>query len=427
MRATPLLLTTALAATVLGTAAPAAAASPARPHDFNGDGRTDLVVNGPELDQRGHSDTGVVAIRYGGSGRKQLLTQHSPGMGSVPEHGVGFGEATASADFDRDGYADLAVTGPNEHGATVVYGSAKGLSGRVAFLETGERRGPLPRRLAVGDFDRDGRADLVMTSTTKYWVFSRVDDGTDVAEPVRHAFVSYEIPLNDLRPAVGDFTGDGRDDIFLSSSMNPHFTRLVRATASGFAAPAAVPGLRQVRTAVVGDFNGDGRDDLVTRRAGKIYVRPGTRSGLGGARLVKKISSGDPVPLAAADVNRDGRDDLAAGFPEAGPRGSGQVVLIYGSRSGPTARKARVLHQRTKGFKAGAEKGDAFGSAVRLVDVVGDRRPDLVIGSSGEDRGVGRLYILTNRGRTISTKGIRQYGPGSFGLKGRRLGSHLFS
>ncbi|GAA2733599.1 FG-GAP-like repeat-containing protein [Actinocorallia aurantiaca] len=427
MRPTPFLLTAALTATALGAlSSPASAKGPAKPHDFDGDGRTDLVINAPELDQRGHHDTGVVALLYGGTNRKQVLTQHSPGMGSIPEHGVGFGEATASADFDRDGYADLAVTGPNEHGATIVYGSAKGLSKRVAFLETDERRGPLHRRLAVGDFDRDGRPDLVLTSTTKYWVFSRVDKGTDVAKPARFAFKSYEIELNDLRPFVGDFTGDGKDDLFLASSMNPNFTRLVKGSASGLTAPVAVPELRQVRAAVVGDFNGDGRDDLVTRRASKIYVRQGTGSGLGGPKLVKKISSGDPAPLAAADVNRDGRDDLAVGFPGSGPRKSGQVVLIYGSASGPTTKKARILHQGTKGLKAGAEKGDAFGSAVRLLDVAGDRRPDLVIGSSGENKGAGRLYVLTNRNRAVSAKGVRQYSAGSFGLKGRHLGSHLF-
>ncbi|GAA0966364.1 FG-GAP and VCBS repeat-containing protein [Actinocorallia libanotica] len=434
MRATPLLLATALTATALGALPSAAAAeAPAKPHDFNGDGRTDLVVNAPELKQRGHGDTGVVAVAYGGTGvfarrgvgRKQLITRHSPGVDAVSEHGAGFGEATASADFDRDGYADLAITGPNEHGATIVYGSATGLSERVAFLETDERRGPLPRRLAVGDFDRDGRADLVLTSTTKFWVFSRVDKGVDVAAPFRHAFLSYEIPMNDLRPAVGDFTGDGRDDIFLASSMDPHFTRLVKATSSGFAAPVAVPELRQVRTAVVGDFNGDGRDDLVTRRASKIYIRLGGSSGLRGPKLVKKVSSGDPVPMAVADVDRDGRDDLAVGFPGAGPRKSGQVVLIYGSRSGPTTKKARIIHQGTAGIKGGAEKGDAFGSAVRLLDVTGDRRPDLVIGSSGEDKAAGRLHVLINRGGAVSTKGARQYTPKSFGLQGRRLGSHL--
>jgi len=429
VRPTPFLLTAALTATALGSlSSPASAEDPARPHDFNGDGRTDLVVNGPELSQRGHKDTGVVAVLYGGTNRKQLITRHSSGVGALPGHGAGFGEATASADFDRDGYADLAVTGPDEYGATVVYGSAKGLSGRVAFLETDQKQGPLNRRLAAGDFDGDGRPDLVMTSTTKYWAFSRVDKGVNAPEPVRYAFKAYEIGFNFLLPFVGDFNSDGRDDLFLASSMDPHFTRLVKGSASGLLTdtPFAISELRQVRAAVVGDFNGDGKDDLVTRRASKIYIRMGARGGLRGPKLVKKISPGDPAPLAAADFNRDGRDDLAVGFPGSGPRKSGQIVLIYGSRSGPTAKKARILHQGTKGLKAGAEKGDAFGSAVRLLDVTGDSRPDLVIGSSGENKGAGRLYVLTNRNRAVSAKGVRQYSAGSFGLKGRHLGSHLF-
>ena len=96
----------ALTALTVLPAGAASAKAPAGPHDFNGDGRTDLVVNGPEAVRRGEIGPGVVAVLYGKTHRRQVVTRDSRGVASVADHGDGFGESTASADFDRDGDVD---------------------------------------------------------------------------------------------------------------------------------------------------------------------------------------------------------------------------------------------------------------------------------------------------------------------------------
>jgi len=421
----------AVTATALALPGQAAAKAPARPHDFNGDGRTDLVVNGPESVRRGQIGPGVVAVLYGRTHREQVITRTSRGVASVADHGDGFGESTASADFDRDGYADLAVTGPEEDGVTLVYGSRKGLSGRVAFLPTPSPQQTLPySALAVGDFDRDGRPDLVATVRNRYWIFSKVDKGEKPASRTGDVVDDKDYPPGRLIPAVGDFTGDGRDDLVLGGNVNTR-ARLLKNSASGLTVPVPVPGLSSVQKLAVGDLDGDGRDDLVSAYRGSVQIRVGRPSGFAEARTLTGRSPGIPLTahphsfgasLAVGDVDRDGRADLAVGASTAGAKRAGEVVVLHGHKNGVTTRRAQVFGQKNKGLKASAESGDEFGSAVRLVDLTGDRRPELVIGSAGENRKTGRLYVLAGRKGRITTGGAKQYKPKDFGLTGSRFG-----
>jgi len=101
--------------------------------DFNGDGYSDLAVGVP-----GEDGSGAVHIIYGSaSGLHQWLgqvdkifTQNSPGINDSSEAGDLFGDSISTADFNGDGYSDLAVGVPGEDGsgaAHIIYGSASGL------------------------------------------------------------------------------------------------------------------------------------------------------------------------------------------------------------------------------------------------------------------------------------------------------------
>lgn len=87
----------------------------------------------------------------------------------------------APADFNADGYADLAVTaygedidGRTEQGSvTVLWGSASGLSGGTSIPNMGARQsdGHFGRDLAAGDFNGDGKQDLAAISAGKTYVY----------------------------------------------------------------------------------------------------------------------------------------------------------------------------------------------------------------------------------------------------------------
>ena len=122
MRLRVLAVVVALGSSVL-SASPAEAAGAARPYDFNGDGYPDLVVGAPSLQVGSVKEAGGVVVlpasARGLSLTERVISQSSRGVPGASEGKDRFGDAVASADFDRDGYADLAVGQPYEETATV--------------------------------------------------------------------------------------------------------------------------------------------------------------------------------------------------------------------------------------------------------------------------------------------------------------------
>jgi hypothetical protein len=166
-----------------------------------------------------------------------------------------------------------------------------------------------------GDFDGDGKTDIVtFTRGDNGKVYVALSTGTAFGPGVvwhNHFSLGTEVP------AVGDFNGDGRDDIatFTRGSTGDVFVALSDGTQfvgdgikwhDQFALNTEVP--------EVGDFNGDGRDDIATfTRAdnGKVYVGLSTGTGfLGGAVWHNHFSLNEEVP-GAGDFTGDGKEDVA--------------------------------------------------------------------------------------------------------------------
>ncbi|MGI3784400.1 MAG: FG-GAP and VCBS repeat-containing protein, partial [Janthinobacterium lividum] len=96
------------------TAAPVAA----KPYDFDGDGHPDLVVGAAGLQVGSVKLAGGVFVLPGSSKGlstdEQVITQSSSHVPGKPQPGYNFGSAFASADFNRDGFADLAIGMPTD-------------------------------------------------------------------------------------------------------------------------------------------------------------------------------------------------------------------------------------------------------------------------------------------------------------------------
>ncbi len=139
------------------------------------------------------------------------------------------------------------------------------------------------------------------------------------------------------------------------------------------------------RVVRVRDADGDGCADLVVARGAHIGAvsRIELLSGRTGAviRSLARIDAVAETPLpwdAGADVDLDGVDDLAIGFPEdVGRHGNVHVV------SGASGTILRVLH--------GTRANDRFGSALAFIgDVDGDGRAELAIGACGVEPAIPR-------------------------------------
>jgi hypothetical protein len=217
----------------------------------------------------------------------------------------------AASDLDADGHADLVVGG----GAVdVLLGDGRGGLARAGGSPL---RGPKDTAdFAFGDFDEDGRVDLVVAEHDRPRFFLFLGSGE---RTFRHAPRS---PFGvDAKPHVhtigaADFDGDGHLDVVTDSWPE---SRLILVPGNGdgtFELPgrklavARVP-IHNLRLA---DMNGDGRADLVTpaheHRAVTVLLSDGS-GGFGPAYGSPFPSFGGFSYVAVADLDRDGDADVA--------------------------------------------------------------------------------------------------------------------
>jgi hypothetical protein len=108
--------------------------------DFNGDHRADLAVGVPLEDLTNGGDAGAVNVLYGSASgltatNDDFWNQDVEGIGNKVEVGDLFGWAVAAGDFDGDGRDDLLIGVPGEGlkagdragAVNVIYGSSTGL------------------------------------------------------------------------------------------------------------------------------------------------------------------------------------------------------------------------------------------------------------------------------------------------------------
>lgn len=359
----------------------------------------------------------------------------------VDRTGEAAGFATVAGDFNGDGRADLAtsawrrdVAGVAQAGRVYVIPAAPGgLHNQTAtlVLEAGANglagtpgdQDRLGETLATGDFNGDGFDDLVIgaPSANKPTIFD--------AGGVHIVYGS----ANGLTTA-----GDQRIDQAELGRTESNFDRF----------GAAI---------VAGDFNGDGFEDLAVgspgrtvggeSTAGAVHVIWGSAGGLvtTGSTLLTKNSfailgsaeAGDQFgfALAAADLNRDGRDDLAVGIPNhnvSGTSSSGALQVYHGAATGFAVAQAVTQAGFTTGGSIGGTSaaGDQFGFALSTGDFNGDLFADIAVGVPGKDiatdADAGRAHVLYGTAAGIgATDALVLDQPQGSSSAGSRFGERL--
>lgn len=168
-----------------------------------------------------------------------------------------------------------------------------------------------PEELAIGDFNNDGNQDVVTANIIDN-ASIRLGDGLG-------GFTSAPNVALGSRPtaiAVGDFNGDGNQDFAAANFFSNSISIRLGDGAGGFTLPV-IPEITfgsYVYKVSVGDFNGDGKDDLaIVRDGNSISIRLGNGdSGFSTPSMPEPIFPGSVSAIAIGDFNNDGIQDLAA-------------------------------------------------------------------------------------------------------------------
>ncbi|UJV41815.1 MULTISPECIES: FG-GAP and VCBS repeat-containing protein [unclassified Streptomyces] len=441
-------LTSALLTALPALPAPPAAAAPARhADDFNGDGYRDLAMGDRGATIGGKKRAGAVIVVWGTAegldpARRTVVSQNSAGVPGAAEASDHFGSTVTTADLNADGYADVLATAPGENDGryngtfTVLWGSKSGLTKGSSYRNPQYRDRGFANDVAVGDFDKDGKQDVVAVDGRNIWYLrgpftesGKRGKATNLDPTDGEHIESYVVVSGKVtKDGTADFAvlgwdwdahGSGKEGngvwFYKGASGAPKRTKKMPL-------PGGVNLLTQA-SATIADFDRNGYGDLTlgSRRSGKggtVYVFPGTSTGPG--RSPRRITQATPgVPgspessdtfgsdVSAADTDGDGYPDLAVGAPGEAIGDSlfrmGGVTLLRGGRSGLTGRYARVYDYATAGVEGEPdERNDAgLGGSLLLRDLTRDGRAELVAAAPG----AGRLHILPGTSSGPTGKG----------------------
>lgn len=171
-----------------------------------------------------------------------------------------------------------------------------------------------------------------------------------------------------------------------------------------------------------GDFDGDGYADLAVGGSpaglGSITVLFGSRSGLTARdQLLTPAASGGTErwggSLTAGDFNGDGRADLAVGA-DTDPTGPeppvGTLTVLPGGSRGLMASAAVRVTSDSHGLPATSAVRGSLAEHLAAGDVTGDGRDDLVLSIQSSAGGAGvGAYLLVGSAEGITTRGSRLF------------------
>ncbi len=342
--------------------------------DFNNDGKLDALA----VDSGGD----VCIMQGNGDGTFQPGTLISTGTTNQ-------GQSPIIADFNRDGNLDIAVAqGLGSTEISVLLGNGDGTMKPAVQYQSGLAFGDV-KGLGVGDFNGDGKLDLVLGGAGISILLGN-GDGTFQTASVLSQSETFEAI------AVADFNGDGKLDIAGSGETQSLVVMLGNGNGT-FQPEADFPENYESNCTMVADFNNDGKLDLgctdgFAQTVTSIFFGDGT--GSFGPQTSYGGSNGAVFSLALGDFNNDGQLDMIAGTANFGVT----VFLQTSVSASPSSLTFATQPIGTKSAKQSVSFTNVGTSIVDIggVEIVGPNAADFVqTNDCGPTLGAGASCTIT--------------------------------
>lgn len=360
-------------------------------------------------------------------------------------------------DFNGDGKKDLIFqgkgcsnnsylilgSGTNTFNNRIVLNNLYGMS-RSEWANDDCGSGPSGHELHIGDFNGDGKDDVLLqgryTSNSTYMLYgsaSGLSNRTNIDwyYGMNKTDWAYDTNPADSNPSdntghvirIGDFTGDGKDDILLQARYRTNKTYLLKSSPGAFYNRVDISNSSAISQSIwayfdshhtevsgrqihVGDFNGDSFADLFVQGRYKwnsSYLITGTSSGFNNAWNVNNasgMSRGEWVVYDESPGSNSGRYARIGDF-----NGDGKTDIVLQGRK--TTNNSYLIKGNVVGFQARVQISNLYGMTkaewahddreLAVGNFNGDNYDDLLLRGQSSSH---ESYILSGNGSGFSNR-----------------------
>jgi len=308
---------------------------------------------------------------------------------------------TASVPYGTN-YAPVTVTVNNlsaysPYPFIVTFPGGSGSYNANSFLPAGElNSGAYPHCVLLGDFNQDGRSDVLVSrgSSDKVTIFPNISTGDNILFAPKIDFNASG--NNHEGGAIADFDGDGKLDFVITNTFGSNSVSIFRNISSGstisFATRVDYSVDNSPYSVAAGDLDGDGKPDLAVANNGSdkvtIYKNESTPGNISFTNRSDHNAGTNPYSVAIGDLNGDGKPEL--------------IITTQGSSNSLSVMKNISVPGTISLESPLSYASMAGGFVVAIGDFDGDGKPDL----AGANAASNSVLVIKN----LSSSGLISFG-----------------